>query len=126
MAKPPRIRWRPTAQPKDFAAAQEYLALRVGRPRAKKLADLLADAPVTQRRANDILRAACRAPAPAEDPGVQRKLRRVVDGKRLTPALVAAFEDGGSDVCQGYHELSAVYWLDPFAAVPVLIAYEEK
>lgn len=66
------------------------------------------------RRANDILRA-CRLDAlPLDDPGVERCLRKVLKGKRLSPVLVA---DG--DIADGYHRVSLAYRLDPFTEVPL-------
>ena len=121
----PTIRWRDQAQEKNFDAAQEYLALRLTPQRAAKIVPKFRDAPLVERRVNDLLRACDRLPLGMEDRGVKWKLDRVVNGKKLTPALVVSFDGVGADVAQGFHELSVASLLDPFLVVPVFIAYEE-
>jgi hypothetical protein len=120
----PEIRWRDSAQDHDFDVAHEYLALRLTPARAAALVPKLRDAPLVTRRVNDVLRACDRPALPFDDRGVKWKLDTVVSGKKLTPALLVSFDGVGADVCQGFHELSLTYGLDPFMEVPVIIAYE--
>lgn len=124
MAKQPDIRWRSKVKRKDLDAAHDYLTLRLGVTGAGQIVARFKDAPIVTRRANDLLRACLREPARPDDPGVQRKLARVVDGKKLKPVIFCVFRDGASDIAQGYHETSAAYALDPFATVPVLLVDE--
>ena len=120
----PEIRWADHAQDKDFDAAHEYLALRLTPARAARLIPKLKDAPIVDRRVNDLLRACDREPLTMNDRGVKWKLDRVLRGKKLTPILVVSFDGIGGDICQSFHEASLAYVLDPFMTVPCLIAYE--
>ena len=54
----------------------------------------LKEAKVTERRANDILRASGREPLPLNDPGVLKDLVKVASGAKLSPVLVVSFDDG--------------------------------
>lgn len=124
MPKQPDIRWRNKVKRKDLDAAHDYLTLRLGIGGAASLMAHAKGAPIRTRRANDLLRACLRNPAAPDDPGVQRKLKRVVDGKKLKPVIFVVTRDGTTDIAQGYHETSAAYALDPFATVPVLLVDE--
>ena len=81
----------------------------------------LKDAKLTERRANDILRASGREPLPLNDPGVLKDLVKVASGGNLSPVLIVSFDDG-AEIADGYHRVSLTYALDPFAAVPLRIA----
>jgi hypothetical protein len=117
----PVIRWKKDVVAHDFDAAEAYLSIRLTPERAKALVKRLRDAPLTRRRANDILRASGREPLPLNDPGVLRDLVLVAAGQKLSPVLVVSFDDG-ADIADGYHRVSLTYALDPFGPVPVRIA----
>jgi hypothetical protein len=117
----PSIRWKKDVVAHDFDAAEAFLSIRLNPNRARELVKRLKDAPLTERRANDILRASRRDPLPLNDPGVLRDLVHVVAGQKLSPVLVVAFEDG-AEIADGYHRVSLTYALDPFGVVPVRIA----
>ncbi len=86
-----------------------------------KVIGRLRKAPLTTRRANDILRAAGLTPAPLDDPGVMKDLIKVIERTRLSPVLVIS--DGTSaDIADGYHRVSLVYRIDPYGEVPLKIA----
>ncbi len=76
------IHWEEDAAPHDFEAALAYLSLRYDEERAEKLVKRLRAAEVTQRRANDILRACRREPLELDDPGVRRDLITIAQGKK--------------------------------------------
>lgn len=116
------IRWEKDVAPHDFDAAQAYLSLRFDEVRAEKLVKRLRDAPITHRRANDVLRACGREPLALDDPGVRRDLVTIAQGKKLSPVLVVYDKDGGPDIADGYHRVSLAYRLDPFATIPLRIA----
>jgi hypothetical protein len=117
----PAIRWKKDVVAHDFDAAEAFLSMRLNPKRAKELVKRLKDAPITERRANDILRASRRDPLPLNDPGVLRDLVHVVAGEKLSPVLVVSLDDG-SEIADGYHRVSLTYALDPFGVVPVRIA----
>jgi hypothetical protein len=117
----PVIRWKKDVVAHDFDAAEAFLSICLNPKKAKELVKRLKDAPLTERRANDILRAARRDPLPLNDPGVLRDLVQVVAGERLSPVLVVSFDEG-AEIADGYHRVSLTYALDPFGVVPVRIA----
>ena len=118
---PPVIRWKKDVVAHDFEAAEAYLSIRLNPEKAKTLVKRLKDAPLTQRRANDILRASGREALPLTDPGVLRDLVQVAAGQKLSPVLVVSFDDG-AEIADGFHRVSLTYALDPFGTVPVRLA----
>ncbi len=122
MPKPgPAVRWKKDVVAHDFDAAEAFLSIRLNPDKAKRLVARLKQAPVTERRANDILRASGRDPLPLTDPGVLRDLSKAAAGKKLSPVLVVSFDDG-ADIADGYHRVSLAYALDPFGTVPLRLA----
>ena len=122
MSEPdPTIRWKKDVAAHDFDAAEAFLSIRLTPENATRLVGRLRDASLTERRANDILRACRREPLPLSDPGVLRDLVKLASGEKLSPVLVVSFDDV-ADIADGYHRVSLAYALDPFAAVPLRIA----
>jgi hypothetical protein len=117
----PAIRWKKDVAAHDFDAAEAFLSIRLAPADAKRLVRRLKDASLTERRANDILRACRREPLSLDDPGVMRDLVKLASGEKLSPVLVVSFDEG-ADIADGYHRVSLAYALDPFAAVPLRIA----
>jgi hypothetical protein len=108
------VRWKKDVAQHDYAAASSYLSVRFGESRAQEVSAKLQKLPVTTRRVNDILRATRREPLPLSDPGVLSDLKKVLAGQKLSPVLVAE-----GDIADGYHRISLVYALDPYAEVPL-------
>lgn len=122
MADPePPIRWKKDVVAHDFEAAEAFLSIRLDPGRAKRLVKALKQAEVTQRRANDILRAARREPLALTDPGVLQAFTKVASGEKLSPVLVGSLDDG-AEIADGYHRVSLAYALNPFALVPLRMA----
>ena len=117
----PAIRWKKDVARHDFDAAEAFLSIRLTPETAERLVRRLKDASLTERRANDILRACRREPLSLDDPGVMRDLVKLASGEKLSPVLVVSFDEG-ADIADGYHRVSLAYALDPFAAVPLRIA----
>jgi hypothetical protein len=78
----------------------------------------LRESKLTTRRANDILRASGLSPAGLADPGVIKDLIKVIEGKQLSPILVLSGKKG-AEIADGFHRVSLVYQLDPYADVPL-------
>ncbi len=116
------IEWLEDVAEHDYAAAEAYLSLKFDKVTVTKKVDRLRKASITTRRANDILRAAGLLPAPLDDPGVMKDLIKVVERKRLSPVLVIRGERGAADIADGFHRVSLVYRLDPFAEIPLKLA----
>jgi hypothetical protein len=116
-----QVRWLDDVAGHDYDAAQAYLSLKLEEDAASKIVARLRKAQVTVRRANDILRAARLTAAPLDDPGVMRDLKKVLEGKKLSPVLVVSGA-AGADIADGYHRISLVYQLDPYGEVRLKLA----
>jgi hypothetical protein len=118
------IKWAKDVAEHDYAAAEAYLSLKLPVAAAEKVVARLRKAELTTRRANDIIRSSGLDPAPLDDPGVVKDLIKVIEGKELSPVLVAALP-GGTDIADGFHRVSLVYRLDPFGVVPLKLVEPE-
>jgi hypothetical protein len=116
-----KINWAPKVANHDYAAAEAYLSIKLADSKVAKLVERLRAAPLTTRRANDILRAAGLTAAPLDDPGVIKDLIKVVGGTPLSPVLVVSGKRS-ADIADGYHRVSLIYQIDPFADVPLKLA----
>ncbi len=116
-----QIKWAAEVADHDYDAAEAYLSLKLAEDALSKAVRSLRKAKLTSRRANDILRAAGLTPAPLDDPGVMKDLIKVIEGKRLSPVLVLSGKKG-ADIADGFHRVSLVYRLDPYAEVPLKLA----
>jgi hypothetical protein len=116
-----KIKWLEDVADHDYAAAEAYLSLKLEEDVARKTVKRLRNASLTARRANDILRAAALTAAPLDDPGVMRDLVKVIEGRHLSPVLVVSAERC-ADIADGYHRVSLVYRIDPFAEIPLKLA----
>ena len=127
MAKAPpagpveNIKWLDDVAAHDYDSAEAYLSLKLEDEAVSKAVKRLRKAPITRRRANDILRAAELTAAPLDDPGVMKDLVKVIEGSRLSPVLVVN-NGATADIADGYHRVSLVYRLDPYGQVPLKIA----
>jgi hypothetical protein len=115
------IRWAREVVEHDYAAARAYLSLKLGDEAVAKAVKRLRAAKLTTRRANDILRATGLSPAPLADPGVINDLIKVIEGKELSPILVLSAKKH-AEIADGFHRVSLVYQLDPFADIPLKLA----
>jgi hypothetical protein len=115
------IKWAGEVADHDYAAAESYLSLKLGSDAVAKDVERLRKAPLTTRRANDILRAAGLTAAALDDPGVMKDLIKVIEGEPLSPVLVLSGKRG-ADIADGFHRVSLVYRLDPYTPVPLKLA----
>jgi hypothetical protein len=115
-----KIKWLDEVASHDYDAAAAYLSLKLDGEAVAKAVKRLRKAALTRRRANDILRAADLTAAPLDDPGVMKDLIKVLEGRRLSPVLVIS-DETGADIADGYHRVSLVYRIDPYAEVPLKI-----
>jgi hypothetical protein len=116
------ILWKADVDPEDYDAAFLYLSILLDRKRALAAVEALKKEKVVTRRANDVLRGCRREPLPLTDIGVKASTEGVRAGKKLSPILVVSFSHGG-DIADGYHRVSVVYNIDPFADVKCKIAH---
>lgn len=116
-----KINWLADVAEHDYAAAWNYLTLRLDEHRADLVIDALRQAELTHRRANDIIRGCGLHPLAKTDPGVAKNLAKIGAGKPLSPVLVVSYELGG-DIADGYHRVSTAYLGDPYQLVPLRLA----
>lgn len=115
------IKWASEVAEHDYDAAKAYLSLKLAEDAVAKAVTHLRETKLTTRRANDILRAAGLVPAELSDPGVIRDLIKVIEGKELSPVLVVGGKKA-AEIADGFHRVSLVYQLDPYADVPLKLA----
>lgn len=115
-----KIKWLHDVANHDYAAAA-YLSLKLESEAVHTAVKRLRKAPLTTRRANDILRAAGITAAPLDDPGVIKDLIKVIEGKHLSPVLVLSAETG-ADIADGYHRVSLAYRIDAYGEIPLKLA----
>jgi hypothetical protein len=116
-----QIKWKAEVADHDYAAAEAYLSLKLADEKVAKLIRRLRKAPLTTRRANDILRAAGLTPARLDDPGVLKDLAKAIEGRKLSPVLVVGGKKR-ADIADGFHRVSLVYRLDPYTEIPLKLA----
>jgi hypothetical protein len=114
------VKWADAVAEHDYAAAEAYLSLKLSEQDVAKSVRRLRKGTLTSRRANDILRAAGLTAAPLDDPGVMKDLVKVIAGEPLSPILVLSGKKG-ADIADGFHRVSLVYRLDPYADIPLKI-----
>jgi hypothetical protein len=115
-----RVKWADAVAEHDYAAAEAYLSLTLGEQDLAKSLRRLRKGKLTSRRANDILRAAGLTAAPLDDPGVMKDLVKAIAGEPLSPVLVLSRKKG-ADIADGFHRVSLLYQLDPYAVIPLKI-----
>jgi hypothetical protein len=113
-----QIKWAAEVAEHDYAAAEAYLSLKLDDDATAKAVRRLRKAKLTSRRANDILRACGLTAAALDDPGVMKDLIKTIEGRELSPVLVLSSKKR-ADIADGYHRVSLIYRLDPFAQVPL-------
>jgi hypothetical protein len=116
-----KIKWLDDVAAHDYSAAEAYLSLKLDSDAVSKAVKRLRKAPLTRRRANDILRAAGPAAAPLDDPGVMKDLIKVLEGQRLSPVVLVR-SGARADIADGYHRVSLAYRIDPYVEVPLKLA----
>jgi hypothetical protein len=81
-------------------------------------------APVTHRKAKDLLRASALPALPTDNPHVAKDLKKVEAGERLSPVLLVRGRLSTTTpltIADGYHRICASYHLDEDADIPCRI-----
>lgn len=120
-----RENWKDEPDEHDYPAAEDYLSLLVPSSKAKQLVRGLRAAPLVHRKAKDLLRASRLPVLPPDNLHVARDLKKVKDGKGLSPVLLVRGQlasEVALTVADGYHRICASYHLDEDADIPCRIA----
>lgn len=119
------IIWKVAPQEHDYPAAADYLALLMAPAEVDALLALLRVAPGRHWKAKDILRAAGLPLLPVDNPHVAADLRKIHDGRALSPILLVRGNLAGGQplqVADGYHRVCASYHTDENTDIPCRLA----
>jgi hypothetical protein len=120
-----RENWKDEPDDHDYPAAEDYLSLLMPPAGAKRVVRRLRAAPLVRRKAKDLLRASRLPVLPPDNLHVARDLKKVRDGKGLSPVLLVRGQlasEVALTVADGYHRICASYHLDEDADIPCRIA----
>jgi hypothetical protein len=117
--------WLHEPEEHDYPAAADYLTLNLDPGVAETVVAALEKAPLVHRKAKDLLRASGLALLPPDNPHVARDLKKVDDGRALSPVLLVRgdlLRGVPLVVADGYHRICASHHLDENADIPCRIA----
>lgn len=129
MASGSAVLWGDEPDEHDYPAAADYLALLASAGQIAEIVAALKHAPVVHKKAKDLLRASQLALLPKDNVHVERDLKKIKDGKKLSPILVVRGNlDAGvaMQIADGYHRVCASYYTDENTDIPVRIAPPTK
>jgi len=116
--------WKEEPDDRDYPAAEDYLSLLMPAASARRAVERLRKATIVRRKGKDLLRASRLIPLLPENLHVARDLKKVKDGRKLSPVLLVR-GDVRSDIpltiADGYHRICASYHLDEDADIPCRI-----
>lgn len=120
------FKWAAQPSEKDYEGALNYLTLKYDSTEAKGLlADLRAAKVVRGKfRAMDILRACRLKPLEESDPNVLKERNNLITKGSLRPILIVSYPVW-SDIADGYHRTSLVYWEDPEETLDAKVVHYE-
>jgi hypothetical protein len=113
--------WKDEPEEQDYPAALSYLSFVTTEDRAEALVAALRKAPIIGRMAKDLLRASRLEVLPIDNFHVQKDLKKVDKGRRLSPVLLVVGDlatDTPLTIADGYHRICASYHLDEDAVIP--------
>jgi len=117
--------WKVEPDEHDYPAAYDYLSLLITERQAKAVVTGLRKAPISHRKAKDILRASDLHLLSPDSEHVAKDMKKVEMGTLLSPVLLVR---GGLSsarpliVADGYHRVCASHHLDENLDIPCRIA----
>jgi hypothetical protein len=129
MASSPAVLWGDEPDEHDYPAAADYLALLATATQISEIVAALKKAPVEHKKAKDLLRASQLALLPEDNPHVQRDLKKIKKGTRLSPILAVRGDRNTGvpmQIADGYHRVCASYYTDENTDIPVRIVPATK
>jgi hypothetical protein len=121
--------WKSEPEAHDFPAAADYLSLVFAEDTAAAMVEALRAAPLSHRKAKDLLRASELPLLDSDNAHVAKDLRKIKSGERLSPVLLVRGDAGENIplvVADGYHRICASYHLDENADIPCRIVSASK
>jgi hypothetical protein len=116
-----RLIWKSKPEPRDYAAAGNFLLLLYSPTESASLVRALRSAETVKRAAKDLLRASHLSLLPRDEPHVEADLKRIRKRKPLAPVLLIRGEMTKGirlTVADGYHRICASYYYDENAPIP--------
>jgi hypothetical protein len=113
--------WKSSPDEHDYPAAHDYLSLSLTEVDTAKVVEALMKAPLTHRKAKDLLRASALQPLSNTNVHVAKDLETVRNGGQLSPVLLVrgdASYGAPLVIADGYHRICASYFLDEDADIP--------
>lgn len=120
----PAVVRQETPEGHDYPAAASYLSLVAGEATVTATVAAFEHAESAHFKAKDILRASGLALLPTDNPHVTSDLKKIADGKALSPVLLVrgdAASGRAAIIADGYHRVCASYHTDENTDVPVRI-----
>ena len=117
--------WKERPDEHDYPAAYDFLSLLLPEETARGVVERLRRAPLVNRKAKDLLRASGLPLLNSDNDHVSKDLRKVSDGRKLSPVLLLRGTVDGSRpliVADGYHRICASHHLDENLDIPCRIA----
>jgi hypothetical protein len=115
------VKWLDEPEDHDYDAAADYLSMLGEAAVVEKTVAALRKSKPVYRKAKDILRAAQLSLLPETNAHVKADLRKISDGKRLSPILLVrgnAVAAVRLEIADGYHRVCASYLTDENTAIP--------
>ena len=117
-----KIKWFDKPQKHDYPAAASYLSLMMDSAAAKKAADKLKKAKMSEFAAKDIFRSSGLSLLGISDSHVEKDRAQIARDEKLSPLLLYRDKTNGRlIIADGYHRLCAVYKFDEDAMIPCKI-----
>jgi hypothetical protein len=116
--------WKSSPDEHDYPAAHDYLSLSLTEVDTARVVEALKKAPLTHRKAKDLLRASALQLLLNTNVHVAKDLETVRNGGQLSPVLLVrgdASYGAPLVVADGYHRICASYFLDEDADIPCRI-----
>jgi hypothetical protein len=113
------VKWLKEPEDHDYQAAADYLSMVAGPDAVEKTVEALRAAKPVYRKAKDILRAARLAGLPVSNVHVASDLKKIGDGKKLSPILLVRGDASRRmEIADGYHRVCASYITDENTNIP--------
>jgi len=116
------LKWLAEPEEHDYPAAESYLKLLFDDKTVASLLESLKRNPITSFKAKDIFRASGLSLLGISNSHVEKDLRKIREGTKLSPLLLVRDRDHAKVIiADGYHRLCAVYSVDEDAVIPCKI-----
>ena len=120
----PSEHWKNEPDDHDYPAAASYLSLVFPVPDADAAVNALREASLEHFKAKDLLRASGLESLPADNVHVEKDLKKVKSGTRLSPVLIVRGDARRAVpmvIADGYHRICASHLVDEDADIPCRI-----